>query len=129
MCVHLDDVKLTAVMTPFGLYEWVVMSMGCRNALATHQRRMNQALRKFIGKICHVYLNDIIIWSSSIAEHCENIQTILQALQNVDLYCSAKRSRLFATEVDFLGHHILERGVEPDGKKVKRFGSGLCRIV
>ena len=36
--VHPDDVKFTAVMTPFGLYEWVVMPMGCRNALVTHQR-------------------------------------------------------------------------------------------
>ena len=118
--VHPDDVKLTAVMTPFGLYEWVVMPMGCRNAPATHQRRMNQALRKFIGKICHVYLDDIIIWSSSIAEHCENVRTILQALRDADLYCSTKKSQLFATEVDFLGHHISERGVEPDGKKVEK---------
>ena len=118
--VHPDDVKFTAVMTPFGLYEWVVMPMGCRNAPATHQRRMNQALRKYIGTICHVYLDDIVIWSSSVAEHRRNVRTILQALRNADLYCSTKKSQLFTTELDFLGHHISARGIEPDVRKVEK---------
>ena len=107
--VHPDDIKLTAVMTPFGLYEWVVMPMGCRNAPATHQRRMNQALRKYIGVICHVYLDDIVIWSSSIEEHRRNVRTVLQALREAHLYCSTKKSQLFATEIDFLGHHISQQ--------------------
>ena len=118
--MHPDDVKFTAVMTPFRLYEWVVMSMGCRNTPATHQRRMNIALRKYIGRICHVYLDDIVIWSSSVEEHQQNVRMILQALRDADLYCSVKKSQLFTTELDFLGHHISERGVEPDGRKVEK---------
>ena len=118
--VHPDDIKFTAVMTPFGLYEWVVMLMGHRNAPATHQRRMNQALWKYIGKICHVYLDDIVIWSSSIEEHRKNVRTILQALRDADLYCSEKKSQLFMTELDFLGHHISQHGIEPDKRKVEK---------
>ena len=118
--VHPDDVKFTAVMTPFGLYEWVVMPMGCRNAPATHQRRMNQALRKYIGRICHVYLDDIVIWSNSVAEHRDNVRTILQALRDAHLYCSTKKSQLFTMELDFLGHRISQRGFEPDIRKVER---------
>jgi Reverse transcriptase (RNA-dependent DNA polymerase) len=75
--VHPDDRQFLAVMTPYGLYEWVVMPMGCRNSPATHQRRMNAALRKHIGKICHVYLDDIIIWSQSVKEHAENVCLVL----------------------------------------------------
>jgi hypothetical protein len=118
--VHPDDVKFTAVMMPFGLYEWVVMPMGCKNAPATHQRRMNKALQKYIGKICHVYLDDIVIWSNSIEEHQRNVRTILQALRDADLYCSTKKSQLFTTELDFLGHHISQRGIEPDARKVEK---------
>ena len=118
--VHPDDIKFTAVMTPFGLYEWVVMLMGCRNAPATHQRWMNQALRKYIGKICHVYLDDIVIWSSSSEEHKRNVQTVLSALREASLYCSTKKSQLFTTELDFLGHHISHRGIEPDARKVEK---------
>ena len=81
---------------------------------------MNQALRKFIGKICHVYLDDIVIWSSSVEEHQWNVRTILQALRDVDLYCSTKKSQLFTTELDFLGHRISAQGIEPDVWKVEK---------
>ena len=52
--VHPDDIHLTAVRTPWGLYEWTVMPMGGCNAPSTHQRRMTDALRELIGRICHV---------------------------------------------------------------------------
>ncbi len=78
--VHPDDVPLTAVTTPFGLYEWTVMPQGCRNAPATHQQQMFSALRQHIGSICHVYLDDIVIWSQSLEEHCRNVETVLECL-------------------------------------------------
>ena len=81
---------------------------------------MNKALRAHIGKICHVYLDDIIIWSNSIEEHRRNVKTILQALRDAHLYCSEKKTQLFMTELDFLGHHISVRGIEPDIKKVEQ---------
>ncbi len=59
--MHPDSIPLTAVSTPFGLYEWMVMPQGMKNSPSVHQRRVNDALRDFIGKICHIYLDDIII--------------------------------------------------------------------
>ena len=60
--IHPDDVPLMAVSTPFGLYKWLVMPMGLWNAPTIHQHRVAIVLCKFIGKICHVYLDDIVIW-------------------------------------------------------------------
>ena len=60
--MHPDDIKYT---TPQGAFEWLVMPLGFRNALAIHQHRVAMALQKYIGKICHVYLDDIIIWSQT----------------------------------------------------------------
>jgi hypothetical protein len=118
--VHPDHVKYTATLMPFGLWEWVVMPMGLRNSPATHQRRVTLALTDLIGKICHVYLDDIIIWSSSLAEHKINMARVLEALRTLQLYCSLKKSQLFCTEIDFLGHHISARGIEADTTKVER---------
>lgn len=118
--VHPDDVPLTAVTTPFGLYKWMVMPQGCRNAPATHQRRMFDALRPYLNTICHVYLDNIVVWSNTIEEHKQNWEKILCALREHHLYASLKKTQLFALEIDFLGHHISAAGIEADGKKVKR---------
>lgn len=113
-------VPLTAVSTPFGLFEWLVMPMGLRNAPAIHQRRVNAALLAHIGKICHVYLDDVIIWSNSLEEHHRNVRTVLQALKDARLYMNGKKTQLYCTEVDFLGHHISVNGIEADEKKVDK---------
>jgi hypothetical protein len=118
--MHPDDVKLTAVNTPWGLYEWTVMPMGIKNAPAIHQRRVTAALRPWIAKICHVYLDDIVIWSQSLEEHTENVTTILEALKENKLYCNPKKTKLFSTEIRFLGHRISARGIEVDEGKADR---------
>jgi len=94
--------------------------MGLRNSPAVHQRHVFAALRTLIGKICHVYLDDIIIWSDSLGEHERNINLVLETLRTASLYCSLKKSSLFCTEIDFLGHHISRRGLGADPKKVKQ---------
>ncbi|GJE98689.1 polyprotein [Phanerochaete sordida] len=118
--VHPDDVQYTAVTTPFGLYEWLVMPQGCRNAPATHQRRMFQALRHLVGTICHVYLDDIVIWSQTLDEHRANVELVLDALRENSLFASRKKTQLFADEIKFLGHIISARGIEADGSKVEK---------
>ena len=118
--MHPNDAHLTAVSTPFGLYEWLVMPMGLKNAPSIHQRRVTSALRKHIGKICHIYLDDIVIWSQTMEEHIRNVRTILQALKDARLYCNPKKTKLFCTEIDFLGHHISARGIEASTSKTDR---------
>jgi len=118
--VHPDDVPLTAVMMPLRLYEWLVMPMGLRNAPAIHQHQVTAALRKFIRKFCHVYLDDIVIWSDMVEEHIKHTQTILNALREASLYCNPKKCNFFLLELDFLGHHISARGIEANNEKVKR---------
>ena len=118
--VHPDDIHLTAVQTPWGLYKWVVMPMGGCNALSTHQRRMTDALRELIGKICHVYLDDIIIWSQTVEEHEANVTKVLEALHKANLFCNGSKTTLFSTEISFLGHKISAAGIQADPRKIGR---------
>ena len=86
-CMNLEHILLTAISTLFGLYKWTVMPMGLCNAPATQQQRVTKALGHLIGKICHVYLDDIIIWLESEAEHIANIGKVMQVLCNEGLIC------------------------------------------
>jgi hypothetical protein len=118
--VHPDDVGKTAVTMPFGLYEWLVMPMGLKNAPAIHQRRVVAALREYIGTFCHVYLDDIIIWSDNVKDHVRHIDMIMNALRKNKLYCNPKKSEFFVEEVIFLGHKISRKGIEACNSKVDK---------
>ena len=118
--VHPDDIHLTAVTTPFGLYEWLAMPMGLRNSPPIHQRRMIATLRELLGKICDIYLDDIVIWSDTVEQHTHHIRLVLEALRKAKLYCNPKKCHFYLLELDYLGHHISARGIEANSSKVDK---------
>ncbi|SGY12319.1 BQ5605_C011g06465 [Microbotryum silenes-dioicae] len=115
-----EDIPKTAVATPWGLFEWVVMPMGLSNAPATHQRRVNKALPSLIGKSCFAYLDDITIFSDTMEDHQTHVKEVLEALRRANLYCSPKKTELLRTSCDFLGHVISRNGIAADQSKVER---------
>lgn len=119
-CMHPDSVKLTAITTPFGAYEWLVMPMGFCNSPTIHQWHVTEALRPLIGSICAIYLDDIVIWSQTIDEHVRNVKTVMEALIAAHLYCNPRKTNLFKYNIKFLGHKISQNGIEPDDKKVDK---------
>ena len=115
--VHPDSVLLTTVTTPFRLYEWIVMSMGLKNAPPIHQWWMMAVLCEYIGQFCHVCIDDVVIWSDNLDEHQKHIDLIMQALQLLHLYLNSKKCQSFITKLDFLGHHISACGIKPQSSK------------
>jgi hypothetical protein len=81
---------------------------------------MTAALWGLIGKICHIYLDDIVIWSNDVAEHTKHINMVMEALLKACLYCNPRKCHFYLHEVDFLGHRISARGIEPQSSKVNR---------
>lgn len=75
---HIQDftagLSKTAVTTPFGLFEFLVMPFGLRNAAQTFQRLMNIILSGL--DFCFCYLDDILIASSNVEEHLQHLKII-----------------------------------------------------
>jgi Reverse transcriptase (RNA-dependent DNA polymerase) len=94
--------------------------MGLQNASSIHQRRVTHVLQDLLGRICHIYLDDIIIWSVDMSTQISYSQQVLEALCHAKLYINPKRTKLLVQEVDFLGHHISEHGIEVDNSKVNK---------
>lgn len=113
------DQKKTAFSTPLGHFEYIRMPFGLKNAPATFQRLINSVLRESINKICVVYLDDILIFSTSIQEHMNNINQIFRALRKANLKIQIDKCNFFNKETEFLGHILTRIGIKPNPKKVE----------
>ena len=115
--VHPDDIPKTAIITPFGLYEFLRMPFGLKNAAQTFQRLMDTVLQ---GLTCiFVYLDDILVASSSEQEHLQDIRSVCNRLQDVGLVIKLEKCLFGLKSLAFLGHQISHLGSTPLPSKVK----------
>lgn len=112
-----EDKPKTAIITPFGLYEFNVMSFGLRNAPATFQRFINEV---FYGlDFLFPYLDDVLVASGSEAEHKEHLKIVFERLNNYGLRINVSKSIMGVDQVEFLGYFITAKGSSPLPAKVQ----------
>jgi len=113
------DEEKTACRTRYGSYEFLVMPFGLTNAPATFCTLMNDIFREWFDDFVVVYIDDILIYSSSLEEHVEHLRKVFQRLRENKLYAKLEKCEFGVTEVDFLGHRIIQEGLMMDDHKVK----------
>lgn len=117
--VEKADIPKTAFSVENGHYEFLRMPFGLKNAPSTFQRVMDNVLREHIGVICLVYMDDIIIFSTSLTEHLDNLAKIFATLQKHNLKIQLDKSEFLQKEVAFLGHIVTTDGVKPNPNKIE----------
>ena len=70
-----DDIQKTAIVTPFGLFEFLRMPFGLKNSAQAFQRLMDGVLRGL--DMVFVYLDDILIASADLEVHKTHLETVL----------------------------------------------------
>ena len=95
------DVHKTAVTTPFGLFEFIRMLFGLRNAAQTFQRFIDQVLRGL--HCCYAYIDDLLIASCSEKEHHQHLRSVLQCLGEYGIILKPAKCVFGVSELDFFG--------------------------
>ena len=93
------------------LWEWLVVPFGLKNAPPYFQRRMDEVLRDL--PFCRYYIDDIVIWSRTMAEHLQHLEIVFQRLRESGLKVHPGKCVFGASSIDFLGHRISANSLEP----------------
>lgn len=114
--MHSDDVAKTAVTTPFGLYEYLSMPFGLRNAASTFQRFMDSLFKDI--PFVFVYLDDILIFSSNEQEHLTHLKTVFSILTSHYLRINLHKCEFLKESIVFLGYTLSFDGISiPKSRK------------
>ena len=105
------DIPKTAITTPFGLFEFVKMPFGLRNAAQTFQRFIDQVVRGLPNVFA--YLDDILVASANQEEHQQHLHELFTRLEQYGLVINVSKCVFGAEELAFLGHQVNSQGIAP----------------
>jgi len=115
--VAAEDIEKTAVVTPFGLWEFLRMPFGLRNAGQTFQRMMDDVL----VDVPHTfsYMDDLLVASPTKTAHQADLHMVMAKLEEHGLVVNNEKCQFFKTSVEFLGHVVNKEGIQPPPARVE----------
>lgn len=112
--LHPSDTEKLAFVTNQGLYEWVVLPFGYKNAPAQFARVLRRILDKHKINFATNYFDDFIVYSNSYAEHMEHLKTIFNICRQENLKLKFSKCNFAKSQIDFLGYEISNGQIKPD---------------
>jgi transposase InsO family protein len=113
------DRAKTAFSTKEGHWEYTRLPFGLKTAPATFQRMMNVVLSGLTGSRCFVFLDDIVVYARSLAEHDIKLREVFDRIRENNLKLKPEKCEFLRKEVSYLGHVISENGVSPEPAKTR----------
>lgn len=103
----------------YGSFEFLVMPFGLTNAPSAFQHYINDVLHEHLDSFVVVYLDDILVYSTSEKEHETHVEKVLELLRFHKLYAKASKCEFHQSKVEFLGYMVGSDGISMDVKKVQ----------
>jgi hypothetical protein len=110
---------MTAFVSRYGMYVFMVMSFGLTNAPAYFMYMMNKVFMEYLDKFIVVFIDDILVYSRNEEEHEGHLRLVLQKLRDHKLYTKLSKCEFWLKQVAFLRHVISKGGIYVDPSKVQ----------
>ena len=114
-----DDQEKTSFVTAQGTYCYRVMPFGLKNAGATYQRLVNRMFQKQIGTTMEVYIDDILVKSTTAELHIAHLSEAFQILRDYNMKLNPAKCAFGVSVGKFLGFIVNHRGIEANPDKIK----------
>ena len=114
-----DDQEKTSFVTGQGTYCYRVMRFGLKNAGATYQRLVNKMFQKKIGASMEVYIDDMLVKSTSAKLHIGHLSEVFQILRKYNMKMNPAKCAFGVSAEKFLGFIVNNRGIEANPDKIK----------
>ena len=107
-----------------GLYECESMPFRLCNAPPTFERLMQNCLGELNLTYCLIYLNDVIVFSEMPEEHLQRMRVVFDHLREHGLKLKPSKCDVFKSEINYLAHHVSQKGVLPSKKNLESITQG-----
>jgi hypothetical protein len=129
--VREDVSKITFRCPKFvGLFEWVIMTFGLKNAGAMYQTAMNLIFHDLLIVLMEVYIDDMVVKSVGFEEHMADLKLSLERMKKYGLQMNPLKCAFGVILGWFLGFLVHEHGIQIDPKKIESFekiGEPVCK--
>ena len=115
--MYTAHIAKTAIRTPFGLFEFLKMPFGLRNASQTFQRFMDEVLKGL--SFTYNYIDDVLVASKNEEEHIKHLEELFVRLQEHGLKINPAKCKFGKEELNFLGYTVNASGIKPPSSKVE----------
>lgn len=103
--VEQDEAK-TAFKMHHGHFQFRVMPFGLTNAPATFQCLMNSIFAPYIRKFVLIFMDDILVYSQSLADHVQHLKLVFETLTTHQLFAKFSKCSFATRQLEYLGHVI-----------------------
>ena len=114
-----DDQEKTSFVTGQGTYCYRVMPFGLKNAGATYQRLVNKMFQKQIGASMEVYIDDMLVKSTTAELHIAHLSEVFQILREYNMKLNPAKWAFGVSAGKFLVFIVNNRGIEANPDKIK----------
>ena len=114
-----DDQEKTSFITGQGTYCYRVIPFGLKNAGATYQRLVNKMFKKQIGTSMEVYIDDMLVKSTTVELHIAHLTEAFQILKEYNVKLNPAKCDFGVSAEKFLGFIVNNRGIKANPDKIK----------
>ena len=120
LVMHPESIDKTAFRVPWGLFSFTRMPQGLCNSPSTFQRTVEMIFGDLNFSKLVLYLDDILVYSSTFQEHLDRLEVVFQRLIKHGLKLKGGKCHFLRREIKHLGHVVGRDGVSVDPDKVER---------